>query len=148
MNLFFFFFFNGMNILSFPLLLPFAEQPKPCVAWQPSEPVCLPGEPITAWPALCVGHWSAVTKQHLGHHRFISLRKSFQKARTQPVLMKRSHCWGAAGRVCSHTWQKRWWWRRRSHWKRSAEWCPWYPPTVQGKCLLCKHTPGRFPFKQ
>lgn len=128
-----------MNISSFPFLFPFTEKPKPCVAWSlqrlcvcqetPSQPgqrfVCSPG---------CVRHWQAVTDQHLGHHHFISLGKGFQKAKTQP-------CMGlCVMKVCSHTWQKRWWWRRHSRLKTSAEWCLWYPPTVQGKCLLCKHT--------
>lgn len=55
--------FNGINILGFPFLLPFTEKPKPCVAWQPSEEqaVCLPGDPVTARPKLCVQSWMCGT---------------------------------------------------------------------------------------
>lgn len=153
------YFFNGMNILSFPFLLPLRENPKPCVAWQRNRLWWRPHQSSSGQArALCAAlgvqdadrQWQNSDKAASGpsllHQPHERLPESQNTPLPQPC--KGSHSPGAVGRVCSHTWLKHWWWRRRSHLKMSAGWCPWYPPTVQVKCLLCKHTPGRFPFKR
>lgn len=147
--------FNGINTLSFPFLLPFAERPKPCVAWQPSEEqaVCLPGDPITV-RALCAAldvrdadrHWQSWAITASSASRKAS-RKPKHNLTTMHGVDQGKPLLRCSCRVRSHTWQKHWWWRRHSHSKTSAEWCLWYPPTAQVRCLLHKHTPGRFPFK-